>query len=137
MKKEDVPQDKSNLESANFRELCYAVDEDGNYITANSTGWEPKTVALDNAIAVLKGRAAAAKEQVMAGVASPVVYYMEVCKMDLPTLAAYMNMWQWRVKRHFKPKVFKMLSRRIKRKYADVFNISMEELKNVEKHTWK
>ncbi|PIE49003.1 MAG: hypothetical protein CSA39_04940 [Flavobacteriales bacterium] len=137
MKKEDVPQDKSNLESANFRELCYAVDEDGNYITANSTGWEPKTVALDNAIAVLKGRAAAAKKQVMAGVASPVVYYMEVCKMDLPTLAAYMNMWKWRVKRHFKPKVFKMLSRRIKRKYADVFNISLEELKNVEKHTWK
>ena len=30
MKKSEVPQDKSNLESANFRELCYAVDENGN-----------------------------------------------------------------------------------------------------------
>lgn len=137
MRKEDVPQDKSNLESANFRELCYAVDKDGNYITANSSGWEPKTVALDNAIAVIKERAAAAKEQVMSGVASPVVYYMEVCKMDLPTLAAYMNMWQWRVKRHFKPKVFKRLSKRIKRKYADVFDISIDQLKDVEKHIWK
>lgn len=137
MKKEDVPQDKSNLASANFRELCYAVDKDGNYITANSTGWEPKTVALDIANAIIKERAAAAKEQVLAGVASPVVYYMEVCKMDLPTLAAYMNMWQWRVKRHFRSKVFKRLPKRIKRKYAEVFEISMEVLKNVEKHQWK
>ena len=29
MKKGEVPQDKSNLESANFKELCYATDSEG------------------------------------------------------------------------------------------------------------
>jgi len=29
MKKEEVPQDKSNLASANIREMVYAVDKDG------------------------------------------------------------------------------------------------------------
>ena len=45
MKKSEVPQDKSNLESANFKELCYAVDENGEYTTAHTTGWDPKTIA--------------------------------------------------------------------------------------------
>jgi hypothetical protein len=41
-------------------------------------------------------------------------------------------MWQWRVKRHLKPTVFKSLSDSILKKYADAFNISIEELKNVD-----
>ena len=61
MKKNEVPQDKSNLESANFKELCYAVDENGEYTTELSTGWSPKTIALDNAIEALKERIAASK----------------------------------------------------------------------------
>ncbi len=46
MKKEEVPQDKSNLSKGNLKELCYATDENGNYTTALSSGWEPKTIAL-------------------------------------------------------------------------------------------
>ena len=49
MKKSEVPQDESDLANANFRELCYATDEQGNYVTENSTGWEVKTAALTNA----------------------------------------------------------------------------------------
>ncbi|MBG44312.1 MAG: hypothetical protein CL530_10125 [Aequorivita sp.] len=133
MKKKEVPQDKSNLESANFRELCYAVDENGEYTTENSTGWEPKTVALKNAIEEINERTQNAKTRVIAGKTSPIEYYMELHKMDVGILASYVGFWQWKVKRHFKPSVFKKLSNKTLSKYAEVFDISIQELQNISK----
>lgn len=133
MKKKEVPQDKSNLESANFRELCYAVDENGEYITENSTGWEPKTVALNNAIEDINERIEDAKSRVLKGETSPIEYYMELHKMDVGILASYVGFWQWKVKRHFKLSVFKKLSDKTLNKYAEVFEISVEELQNISK----
>ena len=133
MKKEEVPQDKSNLASANIRELCYATDEDGNYTTALSTGWEPKTIALEKSIEEINERIENARLDVKNGIASPIAYFMELHKMDWMTLAGYVGMWTWRVKRHGKPSVFKKLNNRILQKYASAFEISVEELKNFNK----
>ena len=132
MEKKNVPQDKSKLANKNIKELCYAVDENGNYTTELSTGWEPKTVVLTKAIEEIEERIADAKNKVRAKLTSPIEYYMEVNKMDLPILASYVGMWKWRVKRHFKPAVFKKLNTKILKKYAAVFNISIEQLKNIE-----
>ncbi len=131
MKKEEIPQDKSNLESADFKELCYAVDGEGNYTTANSTGWDPKTIALDNAIQDIKERVEKAKQKVLANQTSPIEYYMELNKMDPSILSSYVGIWKWKVKRHFKPSVFQKLSNKTLGKYADVFEISIEELKKI------
>lgn len=133
MKKSEVPQDKSNLESANFRELCYAVDENGEYTTEHTSGWDPKTIALNNAIEEINERIADAKQRALDNKTSPIEYYMEVHKMDLSVLASYVGMWRWRVKRHFKPKVFKKLGKKTMQKYADVFEISINELQHIEK----
>lgn len=130
MKKEDVPQDKSTLSSINLKELCYATDENGNYTTALSTGWEPKTIALENSLQDINERIEQAKADVKNGKASPIIYFMEVCKMDWITLSSYVGMWTWRVKRHGKPSVFKKLSDKQLSKYAEAFEISLEELKN-------
>ena len=132
MKKEDVPQDKSNLGSANIREMVYAVDDDGKYTTSLSTGWDPKTIALDNAIMEIEERISHAKKKVLNNETSPIEYYMEVHKMDVPVLASYVGLWQWRVKRHFKPSVFKKLNQKTLQKYADVFDISIEQLKSID-----
>tara|TARA_R110000751_G_scaffold295678_1_gene404342 strand:+ start:9338 stop:9751 length:414 start_codon:yes stop_codon:yes gene_type:complete len=132
MKKNEVPQDKSNLESANFKELCYAVDENGEYTTALSTGWSPKTIALNNAIEALNERISTSKQRVRELKASPLEYYMELHKMDLPILASYVGIWKWRVKRHFRPAVFNTLNNRTLQKYADVFDITIEELKRTD-----
>ena len=132
MKRSEVPQDKSNLESANFRELCYAVDENGEYTTEHTTGWDPKTIALDNAIAKIKERVEEAKSRVLANETSPLEYYMELHKMDVSVLASYVGMWKWRVKRHFKPSIFKKLSTKTLQKYADVFEISIEQLQHID-----
>ncbi len=132
MKKEEVPQDESNLASANIKDMIYAVDENGEYVTELSTGWKPKTIALDNAIQEIEERVEDAKKRVLENKTSPIEYYMELHKMDPPTLASYVGLWKWRVKRHFKPSVFKKLNNKLLQKYADVFEISIEKLKNID-----
>ena len=133
MKKNEVPQDKSNLESANIKEMYYAVDENGEYTTELSTGWDPKTIALDNAIKDIEERTEIAKQKVLNNTASPIEYYMELHKMDVGILASYAGIWSWRVKRHFKPSVFKKLSKKQLQKYADIFDVTVEQLKDIEK----
>jgi hypothetical protein len=130
MKKTEVPQDESNLSKSNVKELIYATDENGNYTTALSTGWEPKTIALNNSLEVINERTAIAKQQFLDGEASPIPYFMELNRMDIGILASYVGMWKWRIKRHFKPKIFKGLNDKVLEKYAQVFNITISELKN-------
>ena len=131
MKKKEVPQYKSKLEDANLKEMVYAVDENGQYTTELSSGWEPKSIALDNAIQEIEERTEVAKSRVLNNESSPIEYYMELHKMDIPILASYVGLWQWRVKRHLKPSVFRKLSASNLQKYADVFEISIGELKNI------
>ncbi|MBW1657502.1 hypothetical protein [Flavobacterium quisquiliarum] len=130
MEKDKVPQDTSNLTKNNVKELLYATDENGDYTTTLSTGWEPKTIALSNSIDEINERIADAKQQVLNGEVSPIVYFMEVNKMDLTILSSYVGFWKWRVKRHFKPSVFAKLNDKTLQKYADTFEVSIEELKN-------
>lgn len=130
MKKNEVPQDKSSLSSINMKELCYATDENGNYTTELSEGWEPKTIALNNSLEEINERIEDAKQQVLRGEVSPIAYFMELNRMDVGILASYVGKWQWQVKRHFKPNVFKNLGTKTLEKYAAVFSISVENLKN-------
>ncbi len=130
MKKEDVPQDKSSLVSKNIKELYYATDENGNYTTELSSGWEAKTIALESSMDTIKEREEDALRLIEDGQASPLLYFMEKSKMDLPILAGYVGMWQWRVKRHLKASVFNRLSDRVLSKYAEAFEISLDTLKN-------
>ena len=76
-----------------------------------------------------------AKEQIQAGKQSPIVYYMARARMDWVTLASYMGQWQWIIKRHARPKVFAKLSEKTLKKYAEIFDISVEELTNFPSNT--
>lgn len=130
MKKQDLPQDESNLQSANMTEVLYVTDENDNYTTANSIGWDAKKAALEESMELINERIEEAKQNVANNLVSPIIYFMELNKMDVQVLAAYVNMWQWTVKRHAKPKIFKNLSDSTLKKYADAFEISVEELRN-------
>lgn len=130
MKKEDIPQDKSSLGEKGMKELCYAVGEDGKYDTGLSTGWEPKTIALDLTMEDILKRAAIAKEEVLAGKKSPIYYFMIFSKMDLGILSGYMGMAKWRIKCHFKPRRFKKIKHTTLEQYADVFDIDVNQLIN-------
>lgn len=130
MKKDNVPQDDSLLIEGNTREICYAVDENGKYVKVLSTGWEPKDIALRQALDFIEERANKSKEKIANNQLSPIAYYLEKRVMDIKLLSQYTNILRWRVKRHLKPRVFKKLSREILKKYADAFEITVDELLN-------
>lgn len=130
MKKSQVPQDDGSLASKNMHELCYAVDEKGEYTTVSSSGWEPKTLALNASLELIAERIDQAKAGVLAGELSPIAYYMELNRMDLPLLAKYIGIHKWFVKRHFSPKRFARLSPKLLNRYASTFNISVEALQH-------
>ena len=130
MKKEDIPQDPSALRNVT-KEVSYAVDENGNYVTELSTGWDVKIKALDVAWSDIEKKLADAKQKVLNNEASPLLYFMELKLMDIQILSAYTRFWKWQVKRHLKPRVFEKLSAKKLQRYATAFDVTVEALKNV------
>lgn len=129
MKESEVPQDQSSLQSNSIKELCYAVNDKGEYVTALSSGWNPKTMVQEATLEQINRRIEEAKDKVASGLASPIVYFMEVHRMDMTTLCGYVSMMRWRVKRHFNPAVFRKLRSSVLKRYAEAFDITIEELK--------
>ena len=130
MKKEDVPQDLSPLGKIT-KEVCYVTDNSGKYITELSRGWDIKITALNATWQDIEGRIAAAREKVSDKKASPLLFFMEQGLMDIGILASYTGFWKWQIKRHLKPDVFKNLSDKKLRRYAEVFNVSVNDFKNM------
>ena len=130
MKKSEVPQDDSPLKNIKSNELVYALDDDGKFVSVQSTGWEAKSIVQYENLDVLDQRIQQALNDVKAGKVSPIVYFMELNRMDWQTLAAYMGKWTFLVKRHSKPSVFQSLSVKVLEKYAQTFGITVAELQN-------
>ncbi len=130
MNKTDIPQDPSSL--INFtKEVCYAVDESGKYSANLSTGWDIKTSALKTAWDDIENRIADAKEKVLKGEASPILFYMEIKLMDITILSAYTGFYKWTIKRHLKPEIFNKLSEKNLKLYAETFEINIDKLKDI------
>ncbi len=130
MKKEEVPQDLSSLGKIT-KEVCYATDEKGRYVKELSKGWEVKISALDAAWTDIEQRKKMARQKVVQGEASPLLYFMERALMDITLLAGYTGFWKWQIRRHLKPGIFTTLPDKKLQRYADVFNVSIAELKSM------
>ncbi len=130
MKKENVPQDLSAL-GRHTKEMCYAIDDSGNYTTELSTGWEIKVNALDVAWDDIKNRILIAKQKVINKEASPILFFMEYRLMDMDILSAYTGFWKWQIKNHLKANVFDKLSDKKLQKYAEAFNVKAEDIKQM------
>lgn len=130
MKKDEIPQDPSGLDKFT-KEVCYAIDESGNYVTQLSRGWEVKADALGITWDDINKKVEAAKQAVLKGELSPIAYYIELRVMDLTIVSAYTGFWKWTIKRHLKPSVFNKLSNSTLQKYTDLFEVSIDQLKNI------
>jgi hypothetical protein len=133
MKKDEIPQDVSALGKIT-KEVCYATDSSGKYVTELSSGWDVKIKALDVAWDDVAKRIAAAKDEVLKNNASPLLFFMEYRLMDISILAGYTGFWNWQIKRHLKPDVFNKLTDKQLHKYAEAFNIKVEDLKSMTVH---
>jgi hypothetical protein len=127
----EVPQDPKNFKGAEqMKKLMYATDKDGKYTGVVSSGWEAENEATKQAWDDVDETLSRIATQVKAGELSPIAYFMQKNLMELPLLAKYVGKWQWQVKRHFKPSVFNNMNASLLQKYADVFSITVEELRN-------
>jgi hypothetical protein len=114
------------------RELLYTYDKDGHYQRTVGYHNESERVILQQAWDHFNERIEEARQRVLAGKASPIVYYMEKNLADPLNLSMMAGISLWRVKWHLKPGVFKRLKEKTLKKYADAFGISVEQLKKVE-----
>jgi len=128
LKAKDVPQDDANMLQGKLREPIYSLDENGNYTTVKSVGWNPKNEVMKEAWDQVNEKVENARNKVLSGELSPLGYYIEKNIMDIGLVAKYMGIWRWTVKRHLKPNIFARLKEETLEKYAQVFNITKEQL---------
>ncbi len=134
MKIKEVPQDNIKTFKGFGTKAMYAVDENGQYTTIPTSGWEVEEVVLRDVVDDFAKLAEEAKSGVIRGNTSPIEYLMNKYFMDLPALAAGMGLAKWRVKRHFNPKVFNKLNNEMLQRYADFFDLDAVELKNLKEN---
>jgi hypothetical protein len=114
------------------RELLYYYDEGGNFEKKVGYHGEPDRVVLQQAWDMFNDRIEKARQKVVAGKASPVVYYMEKILTDPLNLSMMVGIPIWKVKLHFHPWFFKRMNEKSQKKYAEAFSITVEQLKKVE-----
>ena len=118
----EVPQDSLEYKDRDkLKKLVYAVGKDGKYTGVGSSGWDPENVATKQAWDAIEEELAETEKQVM----------------DVALLAKYAGKWQWQVRRHMNPSVFNELSEAMLRKYAEVFQITVQELTGFGKNSQK
>jgi hypothetical protein len=131
MKKDQVPQDELNLNEGKLAKLYYATDDKGHYLKVNSIGWEPETVAMQQAWEVVNDEVEEARKKVLEGKASPIFYYLKKNIMNVPMLADYVGTFNFMVRLHMTPFFFHRLKQKTLQKYATTFRITMEQLMDI------
>jgi len=132
MKVNEVPQDEAFLVEGRIRDLCYVLDDKGNYVQALSKGWTPKNEAMQFAWDNIYKNARLNREKIISGELSPIAFYMVLNTMDADILASYTGFSRRKVKRHLKMKVFKKLDAGIISVYSELFGIKPDQLTDVE-----
>jgi hypothetical protein len=130
MKKDDIPQQPQPMFNGETKGV-YALDENGNYVLGQTTGWDPEITALNQALEEIERLANDALQRAHADETSPLEYHMYVRRMDLPMLAKAVGKFQWQVRRHFKPANFKKLNQQQLELYAQVLDINIKTLMNL------
>jgi hypothetical protein len=128
MKLDEVPQDPEHSPYGGHSKLLYAVDEGGHYQGAQSAGWEAESFATQLALEQLNEQEAAAEADWRAGRSSPLPMLMYRYRLDPPALAQITGLWQWRLRRHFRPQVYRRLSPKLLARYAEAFGLPVQQL---------
>lgn len=127
MREREVPQEV-NRSLAGHRKAVYAVADDGKLRLVPSQGWEVEEIVTRQAVEDLERHAEEARLRALAGTASPLEYHMYRARMDVALLSQATGIWRWRVRRHFRARVFARLPLALRRRYAEALGIPVEAL---------
>lgn len=123
MKAKEVPQDDANMFEGKTSELQYAIDENGNYTTVKSVGWDTKNIVMQQAWDVENEKIKDALDKVLKKEKSPIYYYIFKCLMDIKIVSMYTGFSRLKIKRHLKPRFFAKLTDAQLEKYAYAFGL--------------
>ena len=127
----EVPQE-GNSTLGGHRKAMYARGADGKLHIVQSAGWEVEEIVTKQAVDDLLRLTENARQRVLAGQTSPLEYHMYRVRMDVPLLSQASGIWQWRIRRHFRPAVFAGLSASLRTTYADAMGMTVEQLKKAD-----
>ena len=126
----DVPQE-GNRTMGGHRRAMYARDKDGRIVIVPSRGGEVDETVTLQALDRIHEQTEEARARVLAGESSPLEYWMYAQRLDLQQLSQVTGYWQWRVRRHLRPKIFASLPEKILQNYAWVMGITVDQLKKL------
>ncbi|MBF0199529.1 MAG: hypothetical protein HQL32_17570 [Planctomycetes bacterium] len=130
MKKDEVPQDQNPMLDG-ARKAVYAVNDEGQYEIVPTNGWqveETVTSLFVNQYEQLKNEAYHKATQ---GLSSALEYHMHAKRMDIQLLAQCSGFFQFQVRRHLKPEVFKKLSNKKLQRYANAMGMDLPALQTI------
>jgi hypothetical protein len=130
MEADNVPQE-GNATLGGQRKAVYARDANGRLVIVPSRGWEVEEIVTRQAVEAMAEQAEAARVRVLAGLASPLEYWMHARRMDVALLAQSSGFWQWRVRRHLTPRGFASLSAGQLGRYAQALGLATAELRKL------
>jgi hypothetical protein len=125
-----VPQDDSST-YAKMHKTIYAKDSDGKMQSVSSTGWNVEETVTRQALDDIDENTQEALRAVKAGEKSTLYYHMYEARMDLVILAQSTGFFQWRIKKDFNPKTFKMISEKRLLTYCDALGKTAQELRGL------
>ena len=127
----EVPQE-GNSTLGGHRKAMYARGADGKLHIVQSAGWEVEEIVTRQAVDDLLRLTEEARQRALAGQTSPLEYHMYRVRMDVPLLSQASGIWQWRIRRHFRPAVFAGLPASLLATYADAMGMTVEQLKKAD-----
>jgi len=125
-----VPQE-GNRTMGGHRRVMYARDKDGQMVIVPSRGGEVDETVTLQALERIHDMTEEARARVLAGKTSPLEYWMYAQRLDLPQLSQVSGFWKWRIRRHFRPRIFAKLSTEILQRYAAVMGVTVEQLRRL------
>jgi hypothetical protein len=115
-----------------FEILHYSIDQEGNWNRKMLANWGAKEIVNTQTWIIVQERLNEAKRKVISGEMSPIGFFMVKCIMDVKLCAQFTGFSRFSIKKHMKPSVFKKLKPEILNRYAEIFEITVDELKTLE-----
>lgn len=131
MLERDVPQE-GNATLGGHRKAVYARGANGKIQMVQSAGWEVEEIVTQQAVDDLNRLTEEARHRVALGQTSALEFHMHKARMDICLLAQTTGLWQWRIRRHFRPDLFSQLSPSLLQRYADAMGLTIDQLKKAE-----
>ena len=129
-KDKDVKQNQLMTRETRWKQMAwtiYKVDDQGKYKTIFERYDDHLIMTVPFADASQE-KAEEVKQRVLRNESSPIEYFMYKRLLDPKALAQAMGIAVWRLKRHFKPTVFKKLDQNTLQEYAKIFNVHVDDL---------